>query len=1251
MKKVFEKKEVFVFVILCILVLTPIASASIFGEIVSVWESAIDLIKELFGFGDVNEGSDGELGSLGAFGDEDSDSRIGILSVLDDVPNAYAAYGLRRLSDSYNGPLVEVRRDSDDEVSDIGFNVSGDLDISGLESFCSLTDCYVETWYDQVGDADMNQSNEGLQPIIVRSGKVILDEEGFPKLEFIDSILSASGTSISNHNLTAFFVQQSVYDRDVKVLLGLGSRKFNTHLMYYVLDGTGSVHLGDGSSWDGLGDVRGSMNPFLRTIQILESNGQTVRFFRDRMLLDTKTHNMGESVQDSFQVGSYSGLISEVIIYPALSDINRIKVYDNINNYFLTGPINVNTGALLPQNWQWHVDLYDWLENITEADVTTSPGNLSWDGTYSDINELADLWVRMESVKDEYTEFNEIVRADSKWFVLDDGNGAGIEGNGSVRIFKRGTKAGSTAPTAAFYYQQNIPLSGGGQGNPYFNDPAVCRRALTTAFVDMIMADEKQDESLGYWSNVDFGGGHMDGWVWVYDICKDYLDNKTDLAFKEGLAYMTYKLYLWGPHDVNGNMDMKAISGVAHAYNIFDDPRDKALSVKTARKILFGRENGTIESVNQTEDTAGNPDSLYNPAGYIDEGDSPETHYNGDSLFHIMQAYIETKGNSDWDFMDTVARSMVDFKFHNFFTDPDGFRDGPSGYAGRTGSSYVGGGQGKMWKFISAAVSFDEGKVFSSQVVDENTMISNINSALNWVNKRDIGNPNTIDAYIWTGSHLHWPIENLYLPDDGWYPSLKTLIDNNDPLIYPPFERASNINRNFDREFWAYKNKDSERDFGFFIETLEDPGYYSGWYGGSLQTFWTNTTGMIILARHDKAGCSPPSVENTRCWYDPDLGDNLVRGIDSWATHHVWGRDENNNAFSIGASNQHDRITNYNNQDTSVSIKSILGNGSTRGQENASTSQIVYPLPINGIVEVTNNFTAISNGLLINHIITSNQSDEIRELWVTLPVFLRDYSGLWGGGNEQTNLEDTTIEYWDVDKWKNLTTDIVNTGRIRLGRDFKLGDGLQYIYIMFDGYRGVRLSYYEWEQVYQGHSSTRNIHIDLHGSTGTNITFPALREITYAITTTPEVGDIVYENIPLGSPPVTSPSSSGSSPGGSSGSSIGDVELTDEEIDDLEGEIGSQLDEGEVSDFSEDDEIVEGFDVEEGKGSSNLIYYIIFGIVGLLVVLVIVYVFFIKRKGGSDGKVLGSDSSSKILKKKEVSRAEGYVDLTSKKLK
>ena len=92
-------------------------------------------------------------------------------SVLDSYGGSAAAYSLRALSSAYVGPLVRVRRASDNAEQDIYANYDGTLNTSSLESFCSGTDGFVETWYDQSGNGhNFAQTTASLQPQIVSGG-------------------------------------------------------------------------------------------------------------------------------------------------------------------------------------------------------------------------------------------------------------------------------------------------------------------------------------------------------------------------------------------------------------------------------------------------------------------------------------------------------------------------------------------------------------------------------------------------------------------------------------------------------------------------------------------------------------------------------------------------------------------------------------------------------------------------------------------------------------------------------------------------------------------------------------------------------------------------------------------------------------------------------------------------------------------------------------------------------------------------
>ena len=102
-------------------------------------------------------------------------SSIGqITTLLDLYPSAAAAYSLRLLRVGYTGSAIRVRRASDNTEQNIGF-VDNVLDTSSLTSFCSGTNGFVTTWYDQSGNGyNATQTTAANQPKIVNAGLVLL---------------------------------------------------------------------------------------------------------------------------------------------------------------------------------------------------------------------------------------------------------------------------------------------------------------------------------------------------------------------------------------------------------------------------------------------------------------------------------------------------------------------------------------------------------------------------------------------------------------------------------------------------------------------------------------------------------------------------------------------------------------------------------------------------------------------------------------------------------------------------------------------------------------------------------------------------------------------------------------------------------------------------------------------------------------------------------------------------------------------
>lgn len=147
--------------------------------------------------------------------------------LLAEYPGAAAAYSLRLLTTAYTGSAIEVRRAVDNLTLDIGF-VDNELDTASLETFCSGTNGFVTTWYDQSGNArDAAQATAANQPQIVSSGSVIL-ENGKPSIEFDgsnDYLQNLGNTILLRERSFVFVGKQNSYavDRGIISFKPIGS--------------------------------------------------------------------------------------------------------------------------------------------------------------------------------------------------------------------------------------------------------------------------------------------------------------------------------------------------------------------------------------------------------------------------------------------------------------------------------------------------------------------------------------------------------------------------------------------------------------------------------------------------------------------------------------------------------------------------------------------------------------------------------------------------------------------------------------------------------------------------------------------------------------------------------------------------------------------------------------------------------------------------------------------------------------------
>jgi hypothetical protein len=264
----------------------------------------------------------------------DTATLVGYTGLLDTYSGAAAAYSLRLLDTSYTGDAIVVRRASDNTTQNIGF-VNNELDTASLESFCSGTDGFVTTWYDQSGNGnDAAQATASSQPKIVASGSTIL-ENGKAAVEFDgnDYIPNGVGTSTPT-NVSAFAVRGiSSYPSTFKTL-------FNYKVFGLTYNATGGGNFGNGAHIFKTSAAVAKSNDYPTT------TGQAIDAIINKTNLErnafTATLSTGGTYGNGVSgIGSWSGTsqtfigtIQELVIYESDESTNKSGIQSNINDFY-----------------------------------------------------------------------------------------------------------------------------------------------------------------------------------------------------------------------------------------------------------------------------------------------------------------------------------------------------------------------------------------------------------------------------------------------------------------------------------------------------------------------------------------------------------------------------------------------------------------------------------------------------------------------------------------------------------------------------------------------------------------------------------------------------------------------------------------------------------------------------------------------------------------------------------------------------
>lgn len=280
--------------------------------------------------------------NLGKIGSES----FGFTGLLDDYPNAAAAYSLRLLRRNYNGSAIRVRRSSNNDEQDIGFTATGNLDTTALTTFCGAGNGFVTTWYDQSGNGrNATQTTAANQPQIVSIGSVI-NLNAKPTIQFNNNQFlgrtSFNLTEISTFTVINKYTMSNYggYFRNVTstgTSFGIFSKSPSAWISQMVKFSNGS----DTSPYVARGTIKS-----LPTNQYLENwifNNTNQQIYENNSSISTETGASNWVGNSNFTLGSidYSGAatsskneIQEFIIYDLNQSSNRTGISTNINTYY-----------------------------------------------------------------------------------------------------------------------------------------------------------------------------------------------------------------------------------------------------------------------------------------------------------------------------------------------------------------------------------------------------------------------------------------------------------------------------------------------------------------------------------------------------------------------------------------------------------------------------------------------------------------------------------------------------------------------------------------------------------------------------------------------------------------------------------------------------------------------------------------------------------------------------------------------------
>lgn len=267
---------------------------------------------------------------------------VAFTGLLDTYSGAAAAYSAaRRLSSTYTGALIRVRRSSDNAEQDIGYNGSNVLDESALTTFVGANDGFITTLYDQSGNSvNTTQTTAANQPKIVSSGTV-------------NKVNSKPAFTFNGTSSSMTFGSNPFYNKNTYSMFAVA--KYNSTNAWYnmiISNSDFDIEIRRAAAQDYMQFIMGGTSGTAPTSSIAINNLQRIfAFYRNsnveakayinNTLDGTITPNSNNIANTTLYLGSrggsslnFDGNMQEIIIYGSSQSANLSGINGNINTFY-----------------------------------------------------------------------------------------------------------------------------------------------------------------------------------------------------------------------------------------------------------------------------------------------------------------------------------------------------------------------------------------------------------------------------------------------------------------------------------------------------------------------------------------------------------------------------------------------------------------------------------------------------------------------------------------------------------------------------------------------------------------------------------------------------------------------------------------------------------------------------------------------------------------------------------------------------